>query len=64
MHFGTFCGSEDEAKEPLELLVDALERKGIALLREEWEGEGFGYVNVGQNVFVPVTKEDHSSQVE
>ncbi|KAF9535722.1 beta-lactamase superfamily domain-containing protein [Crepidotus variabilis] len=57
MHFGTFCGSEDEAKEPLELLVAELERQEISLLRERWEGQGFGYVNVGETVCVPARAE-------
>ncbi|TCD61324.1 hypothetical protein EIP91_008585 [Steccherinum ochraceum] len=54
MHFGTFCGSEDEAKEPIELLTRDLEKKGIPLLRASWDLEGFGYVDVGETVFVPV----------
>lgn len=53
MHFGTFCGSEDEAKEPLELLVRDLEMKGIPLLRENWENDGFGYVDIGRTVLIP-----------
>lgn len=53
MHFGTFCGSEDEAKEPLELLVRDLEMRGISLLREIWENDGFGYVDVGGTVLIP-----------
>ncbi|KAF8075028.1 Metallo-hydrolase/oxidoreductase [Lyophyllum atratum] len=47
MHFGTFCGSEDESKQPLiELKTD---------LRESWKEEGgFGVIDVGETVCVPV----------
>lgn len=56
MHFGTFCGSEDEAKEPLALLSEALRGKGEKLIGRDqglWEEEGFGAVNVGETVFIP-----------
>ncbi|KAF8965564.1 beta-lactamase superfamily domain-containing protein [Flammula alnicola] len=57
MHFGTFCGSEDEAKEPLVLLVEILQAKGLTWIpkgRGIWDEEGFGALDVGETVFIPV----------
>lgn len=70
MHYGTFCGSEDEAKEPLVLLVEALQASGVNWIGKGdvrdgveqdgekepdiWDQDGFGAVDVGQTVFIPV----------
>jgi len=83
MHFGTFCGSEDESQQPLFELVEALlesrtAEEGDALaresgelgqkeagvgsrgsgldLREYWKtAGGFGAIDVGQTVLIPVS---------
>ncbi|KAK7677735.1 hypothetical protein QCA50_019287 [Cerrena zonata] len=65
MHFGTFCGSEDESKEPLVELLDALEADHSRItgsesngrkstnLRESWkEMGGFGIIDVGQTITI------------
>lgn len=57
MHFGTFCGSEDEALEPLVLLEDALRKKGCTGVAPvtTWETDGgFCAVDVGQTVAIPL----------
>lgn len=57
MHFGTFCGSEDEALEPLVLLEDALRNKGSTSMSPmtTWETDGgFRAIDVGQMVAIPL----------
>ncbi|TFK38375.1 beta-lactamase superfamily domain-containing protein [Crucibulum laeve] len=56
MHFGTFCGSDDEAREPLVLLAEALLKKGKKWTKKAPCKEGdFGVINVGETVFIPTT---------
>ncbi|KAF9052416.1 Metallo-hydrolase/oxidoreductase [Hymenopellis radicata] len=58
MHFGTFCGSEDEAIEPIILLKEALAGKDLeetTNMRGTWQGdEGFRVIDIGQTVTVPI----------
>ncbi|KAF8196562.1 Metallo-hydrolase/oxidoreductase [Pholiota molesta] len=57
MHYGTFCGSEDEAMEPLVLLREELQKETspwIAKGTTVWREEGFGAIDVGETVFIPV----------
>ena len=49
MHFATFAGSEEEAREPVAELITAREKENIPDLDEEG---GFGVINVGQTVVV------------
>ncbi|KJA27987.1 hypothetical protein HYPSUDRAFT_129951 [Hypholoma sublateritium FD-334 SS-4] len=55
MHYGTFCGSEDEALEPLVLLREELQRQNLRWILKGtsvWEEGGFGGIDVGSTVFV------------
>ncbi|KIY44668.1 Metallo-hydrolase/oxidoreductase [Fistulina hepatica ATCC 64428] len=58
MHFGTFCGSDDEAVLPLAELNDALKKRHPHLRdkigpRGCWREEGgFGAIDVGETIFV------------
>ncbi|KAF9463963.1 beta-lactamase superfamily domain-containing protein [Collybia nuda] len=57
MHFGTFCGSADEALEPLVLLEDALRKKGCTSVVPvtTWETDGgFRAIDVGHTVAIPL----------
>jgi N-acyl-phosphatidylethanolamine-hydrolysing phospholipase D len=57
MHYGTFCGSEDEAMEPLVLLREEMQKQTspwIAKGTTIWREEGFGAIDVGETVFIPV----------
>lgn len=57
MHYGTFCGSEDEAMEPLVLLREELQKQKATWLAKGttiWTEEGFGAIDVGETVFIPV----------
>ncbi|KAF9483094.1 Metallo-hydrolase/oxidoreductase [Pholiota conissans] len=57
MHYGTFCGSEDEAMEPLVLLRDELQRQNSSWIEKGgriWKDDGFGAVDVGETVFIPL----------
>ncbi|KAF5329133.1 hypothetical protein D9758_017152 [Tetrapyrgos nigripes] len=76
MHFGTFCGSEDESVQPLVELAEALmdgseevihegqiaakgSKSGQIELRESWKKDGgFGIIDVGQTVIVPLHTDD------
>ena len=49
MHFATFAGSEEEAREPVAELITAREKENVPDLDEEG---GFGVINVGQTVVV------------
>ena len=47
MHFATFAGSDDEAREPVAELIAAKEKEDVG----DWEEEGgFGVIDVGQTV--------------
>ncbi|KIY65423.1 Metallo-hydrolase/oxidoreductase [Cylindrobasidium torrendii FP15055 ss-10] len=54
MHFGTFCGSEDEAVEPVYLLKQALESTfSNTTLDTTWaEDRGFRAIDVGETVII------------
>lgn len=55
MHFATFAGSDVEAFEPIVELSAEREKRGIPA---RWEDEGgFGVVDVGERVEVPVDYE-------
>ncbi len=45
MHYGTFCGSKDEALEPLVLLREALQKQDLRWITKDtsiWEEVGLG----------------------
>lgn len=49
MHFATFAGSEEEAREPVAELIVAKERENIG----DWDEEGgFGVIDVGQTAII------------
>ena len=55
MHYGTFCGSQDEALEPLVLLREALQKQDLRWIPKGtliWEEGGFGAIDVGGTVSV------------
>ena len=59
MHFGTFCGSEDESKEPLVELVNAIQsaqqEHGSTTLRESWKNVGgFGVIDIGETILLQI----------
>lgn len=55
MHYGTFCGSEDEALEPLVLLREELQKQNLRWIPKGisvWEEGGFSGIDVGSTVSV------------
>lgn len=49
MHFATFAGSEEEAREPVAELIAVKEKENIG----DWDEEGgFGVIDVGQTVTI------------
>ena len=53
MHFATFAGSEDEAREPVAELITAREKWNVPDFAEEG---GFGVIDVGQTVVVAIQR--------
>ena len=53
MHFATFAGSDEEAREPIVELMTAKEKEKVPNVEEEG---GFGVINVGETVTVPVVQ--------
>ena len=59
MHFGTFCGSEDESKEPLVELINAIQstqqEHEFTTLRESWKSVGgFGVIDIGETILLQI----------
>ena len=51
MHFATFAGSEEEAREPVAELITSREKESVPDFEEEG---GFGVTDIGQTVVVPI----------
>lgn len=49
MHFATFAGSDEEAREPVAELIAAREQNGFG----DWHEEGgFGVIDIGETAVV------------